>query len=198
MPCGSKGVAVRPNIVNKAIESSPDSDSIGLPTSGEFFDPTGSENERILSQAKGKANCGGQCPALQSLLSYYLATTKRGDNMYTEIRTVLRYSIALENVSEVKELLYKLITVVKQDDPGTLSYEFFLDEKRGDLYLLGRWRDSEALIAHEALLSDDPIVKRFHEMARPDRIEAFGQMSEDLQNMFPDLQSFPHLVGFTR
>jgi quinol monooxygenase YgiN len=121
-------------------------------------------------------------------------------NVADDIRLVNRYTVAPEDVDAVKHLLSELIDRVRTDDPGTLSYEWYLDEDASELFLVAWWKDSDALIAHEALFAKDPIVEQFHEKAPVNRTEIYGDVTDKLLEVLPGAKkmSKQHWNGFTR
>jgi quinol monooxygenase YgiN len=120
--------------------------------------------------------------------------------MADDIRAVNRYSIPSGKADEVKTLLLELIKKVRSEDLGTLSYEWYINDAETEMYLVARWRDSDALIAHEALFAKHPIVEQFHEKAPANRSEVFGDVSDELVKVLPSVKklSFKHWNGFTR
>ena len=118
--------------------------------------------------------------------------------MADDIRVVNRYSVLPGNLDEVKRLLRLLVERVRSEDPGTMSYEWYLGDNEGDLYLVGQWRDSKAPIAHEALFAQDPLVSEFHEKAPLSRSELFGNMSDELARLLPGIKAVKSWNGFTR
>jgi hypothetical protein len=53
-------------------------------------------------------------------------------------------------------------------------------------------------VEHERLFAEHPIVKKFHQAAPVNRVELFGDPSDDLQELFPKLEPYRHWGGFTR
>ncbi len=118
--------------------------------------------------------------------------------MARDIGVVNRYSVLPGNQDDVKKLLRALVERVRSEDPGTLSFEWYFGDNENELYLVGQRRDSEALIAHEALFAEDPLVQQFQAKAPVNRSELFGNMSRDLAELLPSITSYKSRDGFTR
>ena len=118
--------------------------------------------------------------------------------MNDNIRVVNRYTVPPGQSDEVKNILTKLIERVQTEDSGTLSYEWYFNEDESEMFVLARWRDSEALIEHEALFAKSFLAEEFHKKAPVNRVEAFGKLSDELAKLFPEVKALNHWKGFTR
>lgn len=67
---------------------------------------------------------------------------------------------------------------VARDDPGTIRYDWFLDDTRGVCAILEAFEDSAAFLAHTQNLG--PLLQRLSELADIE-IEMFGDPSAEVR-----------------
>ena len=71
-----------------------------------------------------------------------------------ELRGIARFRIHEGKLDEFKRLSAQAMEIVQTKDPGTLQYDTYFNNDESECIVLERFRDSEALIAHAANLSD--------------------------------------------
>jgi len=65
-----------------------------------------------------------------------------------KINIVVRIAVKPGRLDDAKANLAESLARMKVEEPGTLGFEFYLDEASGNLTLLETYKNSEALLAH--------------------------------------------------
>jgi quinol monooxygenase YgiN len=99
--------------------------------------------------------------------------------MDDDIRKVVEVSIFPEKLDEFKEVATAFVERVRQLEPGTLSYEWYLNEDGSKCLILEWYRDSEALMAHLANIRD--LYEPLFAVSEITRLEVFGHASAALR-----------------
>ena len=72
----------------------------------------------------------------------------------SELQGIARFRIHDGKLDEFKRLSAEAREIVRAKDPGTLQYDIYFNDDESECIVLERFKDSEALIAHSANLSD--------------------------------------------
>lgn len=99
--------------------------------------------------------------------------------MTGDIRKVVEISIFEGRLAQFKDIAAAFVERVKQLEPGTLGYEWYLSDDGSKCFVLEWYRDSEALMAHLANIRD--LYAPLFEVCQITHIQVFGHPSEELR-----------------
>lgn len=118
--------------------------------------------------------------------------------MTDSIRAIAEYAIPEGKLDEFKRMAAEIIDEVRANEPNTLSYEWFLSKDESKCYVVQRYRDSEAVLAHLANIAD--LSGRLHEVAPLTGVMIFGSPSDELRQALERVgpKVFEHWNGVTR
>jgi quinol monooxygenase YgiN len=69
-----------------------------------------------------------------------------------ELVGIARFRFHEGKLDEFKRLSAEAMEIVRTKDPGTLQYDTYFNDDQSECFVIERFRDSEALIAHAANL----------------------------------------------
>jgi quinol monooxygenase YgiN len=117
--------------------------------------------------------------------------------MSAEISWILEVEILPGQVDNFRAVAADLIAST-QPEPGTLSYEWHLNEGGTACHIFERYKDSAALIAH--VQGFGKFAERFMQACRPVRFSVYGKLSEEAQAILADFHPahYSTLGGFNR
>lgn len=72
----------------------------------------------------------------------------------SELMGIARFKFHEGQVDEFKRLSAQAMEIVRARDPGTLQYDTYFNDDQSECIVVERYRDSDALIAHAANLSE--------------------------------------------
>jgi len=101
-------------------------------------------------------------------------------------------------LDEFKRLAAEIIDEVEANEPDTLSYEWFISNDERKCYVIQRYRDSEAVLAHLGNIAH--LSGRLHEVAPLTGLTIFGSPSAELREALDRVgpRVFEHWNGVTR
>ncbi len=118
-----------------------------------------------------------------------------------DIHVVVRLSTPPGNEDEAKKLIDQLVESCQANDPGCLSYAWYLNDEENEIYVLERYRDSAAVGNHLRYVGEE-LARRFNEVAAVNRVELFGNPTQEvtagLKKYFDGTKVFRHYNGFTK
>jgi hypothetical protein len=103
----------------------------------------------------------------------------------SELHLTTRFAIHDGEVGEFKSLAGHCMEVVREQDSGTLQYDWFLNADGTECVLRERYRDSDAVLEHTVNLGD--LMGRFMSISDPD-IEIYGAPTDALLEAIAALQ----------
>jgi quinol monooxygenase YgiN len=114
------------------------------------------------------------------------------------IRATAEVSIPPGKINEFKVLSAEIIEKVQANEPGTFSYEYFLSNDESKCYVVQYYKNSEAVLAHLANISD--LAGPLHEVAPFTGLMIFGSPSDELRRALEPVgpQIFERWNGVTR
>lgn len=99
--------------------------------------------------------------------------------MTGQIHKVVNIAIFPGKVEKFKKTASLFITCLRETEPDTMIYEWFLDEEQNTSYIIESYKDSQALLSHLANIRD--LYEPFFEVAEITSIEVFGDSSEEVK-----------------
>ncbi len=78
----------------------------------------------------------------------------------SELVGIARFKIREGKLEEFKRLSAEAMEIVRTKEPGTLQYDSYFNDDQSECFVMERYRDSEAAIAHAENVSDlmEPIL----------------------------------------
>ena len=111
-----------------------------------------------------------------------------------QIKVTALCKIKEGKLEEFKRLLPVLISTVKEKDPGTLNYDWYLNEDSMECAVLETYADSQAVLAHAGNVGEH--LQKVLEVADLS-LELYGNPSEELKNAIEGLNPkiYPYFSG---
>ena len=94
-----------------------------------------------------------------------------------EIKANALFKINEGKLEEFKRLIPLFISAVKEKDPGTLNYDWFLNEEKMECMVLEAYADSDAVLAHVANVGE--LLQKSLEIAEI-TLHVYGNPSDEL------------------
>jgi hypothetical protein len=106
-------------------------------------------------------------------------------------------------MDEFKKIGAEMIKQVEAGEPNYLSYEYFINDDESKCYIVGLFKDSEAMmapIAHFGEIMKDPSMGRVGEIGPTTKLELYGNLSDELRQAVAPFGAkiYKHWNGFTR
>jgi quinol monooxygenase YgiN len=73
----------------------------------------------------------------------------------SELLGIARFTFHAGKVADFKRLSEQCMTIVREQDTGTLQYDVYFNEDESEAIVIERYRDSAALIEHFGHIGDD-------------------------------------------
>ena len=101
--------------------------------------------------------------------------------------------------AELRALMAEMVQATMENEPGTLEYEWHLDDAGRRVHLWERYVDNAAAMTHTRTFGKR-FAARFFEYMHPERITLYGPAGEDLRAAMAELRPpvMTHVAGFTR
>lgn len=111
-----------------------------------------------------------------------------------EIKVNARFKIGEGHLDEFKQLIPQFISTVEDNDPGTLNYDWYLNEDRMECVVLETYANSNALLAHAGNVGE--LLGKVTEISEL-KIEIYGNPNEELLKMAKSMRIkiFPYYDG---
>ena len=117
--------------------------------------------------------------------------------MSEEIYWLLEVAILPGQLENFRAVARDLIVATKPE-PGTLGYEWNLNNDGTVCHIYERYKNADALVTH--VQSFGVFAKRFMEACHPTRFHVYGKPKKAVEAALADLQPiyYSHLGGFSR
>lgn len=118
--------------------------------------------------------------------------------MTDQIQYLVEFTIVDGKAEEFKSMMHSLIEKVNKNEPGTDSYQLFYNAGETKSFMLERFQDSAAVMAHLAHVG--PMLPDLLELAPITRFEIFGDASKEVSEAVASLGAkvYGYLDGFNR
>ena len=116
----------------------------------------------------------------------------------SKVSYIVEFTIKDGKLDEFKSLAENYISTVKENEPDTLGYQWFLGEDGERCLLLETFSSSDAMLTH--LTNVGPSLPGLLAIAPATRLDVLGTVGDDTRNALADLGAvhFPRLGGFER
>jgi quinol monooxygenase YgiN len=109
-----------------------------------------------------------------------------------QITVKAQFKISEGKLDEFKQLIPEFITTVKEKDPGTFMYDWYLSEEMMECVVLETYTDSQSFLAHAGNVGDTiQKVLTISDLS----LEIYGNPSEEAKTALEDLA--PKIYPFT-
>lgn len=99
--------------------------------------------------------------------------------MGNEVFWVLELSVIDGKAGELSALITEMSQATQDSEPGTLNYEWFLNEDKSKCTIYERYADSEALLIHLGNFGAN-FAERFMSILTIDSFKVFGPASDQV------------------
>lgn len=112
-----------------------------------------------------------------------------------QITAIARFKIKENKLNEFKQIAGEMIRAVRENEPGALTYDWYLDELRMECVILETYEDSKAVMAHVGNVGEK--LQKMSEYADLS-LEVLGEPDEELTNLIMNMGSppvYPYFSG---
>ena len=145
----------------------------------------------------GALALGGLPPNARASRDDDTHTTERA--MKENIHWLLEMNIKPGQTDASKALMKEMIAATRESEPGTLNYEWYLDEREGVCHIHERYRDSAAVMVHLGNFGER-FAERFLAAFEPLRLSVYGDPSDEAAEALSGFGAIFHAptAGFAR
>jgi len=106
---------------------------------------------------------------------------------------IVELELSPDQGEELRSVMQELADRTRADEPGTLEYEWFVNGDGDACYIVERYADPDAAVAHSRTFP--PELERRAQAFRPVRLTAFGRLTPalDEQRIRPLLAAVPDI-----
>lgn len=130
---------------------------------------------------------------------------RRDDNdtaeraMNENIHWLLEMKIKPGRTDATKALMEEMIAATREDEPGALNYEWYVDETEGSCHVYERYADSAAVMTHLGNFGEK-FAERFLAVLEPTRLAVYGDPSDEVAEALSGFGAafHPPTAGFAR
>jgi quinol monooxygenase YgiN len=101
------------------------------------------------------------------------------------VQNIVKAKITSEDIGAYKAQAKKMKTGA-EDEPGTLVYDFFINENTKDVLILEQYANSEAFMAHMKKFTQPEYIPTLMQMMEIGSIDMPGLVSDDIKEFFAE------------
>ena len=118
--------------------------------------------------------------------------------MGSVVSWVVRASVKQGQLESFTALMEEMVAATNEE-PGTLIYEWFIDEAGENVHIYERYADSEATMVHAGSFGSN-FAERFMGSVDVTGFDIYGEPSDDVRNAFAEMgvSFFGTYGGFAR
>lgn len=119
--------------------------------------------------------------------------------MSNHIEWVLETRIAEGKRDALDDLMSRMVKATFEDEPGALTYEWYVTEDDTRCVLIERYRDADAAMVHLGNFGAK-FAGEFMALLTPERFTVMGAASDALRDALTPMGAvfIPHIAGFHR
>src|SRR5918994_6587612 len=121
-------------------------------------------------------------------------------NSNHQIHVRAEFNIEKGKKEEFKKLIQNMSRMVKNNEPDTINYQFYLNRTETKCMVHETYTNSESVLAHITGVASKTILPKIFNIAKLNRLDVYGNPSEELQKVLTnfDSQTFNLFTGFNR
>src|SRR5215203_1939144 len=115
-----------------------------------------------------------------------------------QIHVRAEFTIEKGKIEEFKKLIQDMSRIVKNNEPDTINYQFYLNRSETKCMVHETYTNSESTLAHITGIASKTILPKIFNISKLIRLDVYGNLSEELQNVITsfDSQTFNRFTGF--
>jgi len=115
-----------------------------------------------------------------------------------QIHVRAEFTIEKGKIEEFKKLIQDMSRIVKNNEPDTINYQFYLNRSETKCMVHETYTNSESTLAHIIGIASKTILPKIFNISKLIRLDVYGNLSEELQNVITsfDSQTFNRFTGF--
>lgn len=111
-----------------------------------------------------------------------------------QIAAIARFKIKENKLSEFKKIAGEMIQAVRDNEPGALVYDWYLDELKMECIVLETYEDSKAVMAHVGNVGEKlQDLSEYGDLS----LEVLGEPDEELTHLIMNMGSPPVYTYFS-
>ena len=120
--------------------------------------------------------------------------------MTKDIQSILQATIEEGRIEEFKRLVEEITRAVEINEPGTKSYQYYLNDDETKCVASESYLNSEDALAHLNGAAAQTILPKIFNISKINQFEVFGDPSKELQEAYAKFgsQNYHFFAGFTR
>tara|TARA_B100001123_G_scaffold349662_2_gene399776 strand:- start:144 stop:497 length:354 start_codon:yes stop_codon:yes gene_type:complete len=103
--------------------------------------------------------------------------------MTTEIYNIVKARITTNNLEAFKSQA-KRMTEASKGEPGTLVYDFFLNEEAREVLIVEKYADGQSFMKHMRKFTQPEFIPKILEMQEIISIEMPGKLTNEIEELF--------------
>jgi quinol monooxygenase YgiN len=110
------------------------------------------------------------------------------------------FDIKEGEIEEFKRLVKEMSIMVKDNEPETLVYQFYLNHDNTKCIVHETYPNSEAVFAHANSLASQTVLPKIFDIAKISKFDVYGSPNEDLKRVVTNFnpQIYTLFTGFSR
>ena len=104
--------------------------------------------------------------------------------MSTEIYSLVESKIMTDDIQAFKAQAKKMKDAT-EDEIGTISYDFFIDEERREVFIVEKYADDKAFMAHMDQFLQEDFIPKLLTMMELTCLRMLGPVTEEIDDFLP-------------
>ncbi|MDQ4073746.1 MAG: antibiotic biosynthesis monooxygenase [Thermoproteota archaeon] len=93
------------------------------------------------------------------------------------------FTVEEGKIEDFKKLIQEIARTVQETEPGTITYQFYLNNDNTKCIVHETYENSDAAINHMNGIASKTILPKIFEVAKINRFDTYGIPSEELQKI---------------
>jgi len=103
--------------------------------------------------------------------------------MSTELYGLVQSKIATDDIGAFKAQAKKMKDATKNES-GTISYDFFINEEKGEVFIVEKYADDKAFMAHMDQFLQEEFIPTILTMMELTSLKMLGPVTEEIDDFF--------------
>ena len=103
--------------------------------------------------------------------------------MSAELYSLVQAKITTEDIQAFKSQAKKMKDATK-NEIGTISYDFFINEEKGEVFIVEKYADDQAFMAHMEKFTQAEFIPKLLTMQELTSLEMLGPVTGEIDNFF--------------